>query len=196
MLYRSVLVIFLAVAEQLSAGTVTDLGTLKNGTKIRSVQSADGRWELETEGPGASSATRFIPIQIAYSSTKPGTPALERGYDSIRRSGQGFEGVAAVPGPGGVIFHVHDQWTFHDEVLSVARRIAVSGNASGGFLSSVAFSVKGSFPRSQVDMFAPGMIYGGTAHLTPSAIGGALTYSEGQGKLRIREVSVALHDFA
>jgi hypothetical protein len=31
------------------------------------------------------------------------------------------------------------------------------------------------------------MIYGGTAHLTPSAIGGALTYSKGQGKVRIRE---------
>jgi hypothetical protein len=78
-------------------------------------------------------------------STEPGVPALERGYDSVRKSNRGFEGVAAVPGPPGVVFEIQDEWSLQGDVLSVARRLAVSGHGSGGFLTSLVFTGKAAF---------------------------------------------------
>jgi hypothetical protein len=63
----------------------------------------------------------------------------------------------------------------------------VSGTSSGGFFSGVSFDVGSSVRREQIEVFAPGMIYGGTDHHEDWAIGGAATYREGQGEMRIRE---------
>jgi hypothetical protein len=190
-----------ALAPRLQAKAVTNLGQLSDGTKVLAVQSTRGFWDLETQGSTASSATHCMPIEIAYSWSNPGQPDIAQGYDSIRRTASGFEGTAAVAGPGKVIFHVVDLWTTTGPALSLARNLTVAGHAQGGFLSSVVFSVKGDFPRSQVDFFAPGMIYGGTAHLSALAIGGAATYRDGEGKVRIREdrlpipmIGVLFHD--
>ncbi len=195
------LLLALAYAPWVQAKEATDLGQLPNGTKVLAVQSTRGYWDLETQGSTSSSATHCVPIEIAYSSGDPGQPGIAQGYDSVRRTPTGFEGTAAVAGPGKVIFHVVDLWTTAGSTLNLARKLTVAGQAPGGFLSSIVFSVKGDFPRSQVDFFAPGMIYGGTEHLSDLAIGGAATYRDGEGKLRIREdrlpipmIGVLFHD--
>jgi len=197
------LLLFLSfiIADRSYAKSPVELGQLAGGTRVAAVQAADGRWELETNGAGVLSRTHSRPIQISYSWSKPGQPDIAQGYDSIHRTAHGFEGTAAVAGPGKVVFHVVDLWTTTGLTLSLARKLTAAGQAQGGFLSSIVFSVKGDNPRSQVDFFAPGMIYGGTAHLSDLAIGGAATYRDGEGKVRIREdrlpipmIGVLFHD--
>src|SRR5271157_1090938 len=195
------LLLTLALAPWVHAIETTDLGQLGNGTKVLAVQSKRGYWDLETQGSTASSATHCIPIEIAYSWGAPGQQDIAQGYYSLRRTPKGFEGTAAFAGPNKVTFHVVDLWTTAGSTLSLVRRLTVAGHAPGGFLSSIVFSVKGDFPRSQVDFFAPGMIYGGTEHLSDLAIGGAATYRDGEGKVRIREdrlpipmIGVLFHD--
>ena len=71
--------------------------------------------------------------------------------------------------------------------LRLSRRLSVKGQGRGGFLSAVAFTAEAPGSRSDLEFFAPGMIYGSPDHLTPIAIGGRETYSAGAGVIRIRE---------
>jgi hypothetical protein len=189
------------VARQIFAGTVMDMGQLTNGTRIMAVQSAEGRWDLETKGPGILSRSHSRPIQVSYSWSEPDTPALQQGYDSVQKTAQGFEGKASVSGPSGIIFRVDDRWKTEADALCLIRRLVVSGNSAGGFVSSISFSARSALHREQIAVFAPGMLYGGTDHHEDWAIGGPATYREGQGRMQIREdrlpipmVGVLSHD--
>lgn len=74
------------------------------------------------------------------------------------------------------------------DVLELSRTVEVSGTNSSGFLSAITFSHPEAHPRSAVDYFAPGMIYGGTSHLSATSIGGLSSYEgDGHGQVRIRE---------
>ena len=86
---------------------------------------------------------------------------------------------------------MEDTWTVAGSALRLSRRLTVKGQGRGGFLSAVAFSADAPGPRSDLEFFAPGMIYGSTDHLTPIAIGGKETYNAGRGVIRIREDRVA-----
>lgn len=84
-------------------------------------------------------------------------------------------------------FTIVDTVHVREDVLSFSRKVKVHGNAAGGFLTSVELKTDEKFSRGNVNVFAPGMIYGSTEHLTDSAIGGKDLYSKGMGTMWIRE---------
>lgn len=68
------------------------------------------------------------------------------------------------------------------------RQVQVRGSGPGGFVSALTLMPRARVTREQVDYFAPGVVYGSTAHLLSEAIGNARLYGPGYaGVMRVRE---------
>ncbi len=165
----------------------TQIGTPENRVRLVPFQS-DGAKGLAVLGAGSASAEQSRPVQVEIYQGPGAIKEKAAGYATFRLSEGKALGVAHVAGPDGSSFAFRDEWSAHGEVVELSRTVTVEGSSSSAFLSSITLRHPEAHPRSAVDYFAPGMIYGSSEHLSPAAIGGRETYaSGGQGQIRIRE---------
>ena len=82
---------------------------------------------------------------------------------------------------------IEDRWEQMGETLRVHRQLSVKGSARGGFLTGVLLPVEGASRYADVDVFAPGMLYGRAARISDGAIGSRAGYCDGVREWRIRE---------
>lgn len=164
-----------------------EIGPLKDGARF--VAFKDGlTWGLSIEHAGMASSIQPSPVQLELFQAPDIIKHLTAGYDQIQLRSQGFSGTARVRGPDAAYFDVTDDWSIEGDCLQLARVVKVSGSSDQGFLTSVTFTHSQPHLRSEVNYFAPGVIYGTTEHLTAVAIGGSDTYRPGaQGDVQIRE---------
>ncbi|WP_219418367.1 hypothetical protein [Pseudonocardia nigra] len=83
----------------------------------------------------------------------------------------------------GAAVEVADTWSVHDGAVRVERSVEVRGEAAGGFLTELGLAL----PQEQLEVFAPGMLYGDRDAITDIAIGGRKWLAEGVRTMRIRE---------
>ena len=76
-----------------------------------------------------------------------------------------------------VVFRVNDNWSLSGAILSLRRKVEVSGNAPGGFYSSIALSVDPAIGWSEVNYLAPGVLYGDPTYDGDRSPGGTLNYA-------------------
>ncbi|MEN8194435.1 MAG: sugar-binding protein [Bacteroidota bacterium] len=107
------------------------------------------------------------------------------GYSSVKKEGSYVVANAEVK-IDDVIFLVEDKWALVDDFPTLERSIKVSGDSPRSFSSAIEFEFD-KHSRENTEYFVPGMIYGSTDNLTKTAIGGAEVYSNGNGKVWIRE---------
>ncbi|MBV9677287.1 MAG: hypothetical protein JO185_13200 [Acidobacteriaceae bacterium] len=168
-------------------GRTRSIGALENGARLIGFQS-EGRWGLMVTNIGAASVTQSSPVEFEFYSGPQAIKRVTTGYETLTSSNGKIKGLAHVPGPGKSRFTVQDAWTVNGSVLDLSRIVTVTGSEDVGFMSAITFRHPEPHPRSSVEYFAPGMIYGSPAHLTASAIGGSETYgANGHGQVRIRE---------
>ena len=147
-----------------------------------------GKWGLAVTGAGMASAVQPEPVTIEFFQAPNTISHQSSGYDRLETSQAGALGIAHVFGPDKTRITVEDQWSISGTEIRLSRKVAVAGTADYGFLTSITFLHPDSYPRSEVDYFAPGMIYGSTDHLSAAAIGGSDTYrAEGHGEIQVRE---------
>ena len=164
-----------------------DIGRVGDRAKFVAIQSR-GKWGLAVRDAGLASVSQPQPIALEFYKAPDTISHQSSGYDHIEISSGGALGVADVSGPDKTRFTVEDQWSINGSEIQLARKVTVAGTAAYGFLTSISLSHPDAQPRSEVDYFAPGMIYGGTDHLTKAAIGGSDLYAgEGHGEIQIRE---------
>lgn len=182
---RSLLALLLAMPA--IAGAERAVARLASGAAVTAFQSPSGEWGIRVRGSGMTSMSQPHPVVLEFYNDGWPVAPLRAGYRSIRSLPNGFAGSAQVRGHSGAQFAVEDTWVAAGAVLSLRRTLKVSGNGPGGFLSAITLATEGKFARDEVNLFAPGMIYGGSDHLTAIAIGGRETHQAGRGVLRIRE---------
>jgi hypothetical protein len=152
-----------------------------------------GKWGLAVTGAGMASVVQPAPVAIEFFKAPDTITHVSSGYDRLETSEAGTLGIAQVLGPDQTRFTIEDQWTIHGTEIRLSRKVTLAGTANYGFLTSITFLHPDAHPRSEVDYFAPGMIYGSTDHLSAAAIGGSDTYraegrgAEGHGEVQIRE---------
>jgi hypothetical protein len=180
----------LTVTAPLSSGQSpqpNEIGGLQGGGRLVSFE-ANGATGVAVLDAGFASARQSKPVQLEFYGGPGQIEDKAAGYDSLEVSPGHALGIAHIPGPTGSDFAFRDEWSIHGAVVELSRTVQVSGTNASGFLSSITLSHPEEHPRTKVDYFAPGMIYGGSAHLSAAAIGGSLTYGpEGHGQVRIRE---------
>jgi hypothetical protein len=179
------LLAFLLLAHLAPAQTLR-LGTLPGGGTAE-FRKAGTEWGIFLKTAGQNAARQAEPIQIELWRDSTDHPVRAAGYQSVTKSGTGFVAKGTLA-QGPIRFDVTDTWQLDGGVLRLARSLTAHVAADArvpytGFLSAFTFELERPQTRQQVQIFAPGMIYGGTERLTKVAIGGA----NFQNYLRIRE---------
>jgi hypothetical protein len=147
-----------------------------------------GMWGLAVTGAGMASVVQPEPVTIEFFQAPNTISRQSSGYDRLETSPAGTLGIAQVLGPHKTRITVEDQWSISGTEIELSRKVTVAGTTDCGFLTSISFLHPDSHPRSEVDYFAPGMIYGSTDHLSAAAIGGSDTYrAGGYGEIQVRE---------
>ena len=164
-----------------------DIGKVGRNAHFLVFQS-HGKWGLALAGTGMASANQPKPVSVELYQSPNTITKRSSGYDHIEIQSGKLLGTSTVPGLKGTSFLVNDRWEITGETLQLTRSVRVQGTADAGFMTSITFHHSSRVPRSSVDYFAPGMIYGSTNHLSPSAIGGGDTYGpSGNGDIQVRE---------
>ncbi|HLV87819.1 MAG TPA: hypothetical protein VKV39_12620 [Candidatus Sulfotelmatobacter sp.] len=179
-----VILLFLTAAD---LGNQLHLGRLTNGAEFVAVKS-NGKWGLAVTKAGIASVTQTQPVAFEFYKSRNEISNVSTGYENVDISGTQILASAHLVGPSGTRFSVRDRWQILGAMIELSREVVVSGHADQGFLSSISFSHPEARPRSDVDYFAPGVLYGSPDHLSAGAIGGRDTYdAREQGIVQIRE---------
>jgi hypothetical protein len=151
------LTISVAFAKQ---GDQVDLGRLQTGSTVSFVRTTEGEWGIEISGVATPHLMQQKPVQIEIMQTDDNLHKLAAGYKTVRHSASGIDACAEIAYSDHVVFHVKDHWSLADAVISVRREVEITGNAPGGFNSSVVLMIDPSVLWSDVNFLAPGALYG------------------------------------
>jgi hypothetical protein len=160
-----------------------DVGRVGTGATVWFVRDGGGEWGIEIGGAAAPLNRQPKPARLEVFRTENDIRQLAAGYRTIEKSTAGLDAWAEIACEG-VVFRVRDHWTLNGAVLSVGRRVEVAGNAAGGFLSSIVFTVDPSVNWTNVNCFAPGALYGDPTYNGERSPGGTLNYAARRFQMR------------
>jgi hypothetical protein len=158
-------------------GAHVDLGRLQTGATVSFVRSVAGEWGIEIIGGAVPRILQLKPAKLEVFRTEEDILQLVAGYKTIRKSAVGVDADAEIAYDNNVVFHVRDQWSISGAVVSVCRKIEVTGTAPGGFASSLVLTVDPSIGWADVNYLAPGALYGDPSNDGERSPGGTRNYA-------------------
>ena len=161
-----------------------NLGRLQTGATVSFVRAASGEWGIEITGAAAPRILQPKPATLEAFRTEEDVRRLVAGYKTVRKSAEGIDARAEIAYGENVFFYVTDRWNLSGAVLSVRRKVEVTGNATGGFYSSVVFTVDPSVGWSDVNYLAPGVLYGDPIYDGERSAGGTQNYAARRFQMR------------
>lgn len=151
------------------------LGQLQTGSIVSFVKS-NNEWGVEIQGDHIPKIMQHLPVKIDIFVSNENTIELATGYKNIKKSDAGIYAYAEISYSKDIVFRVEDFWKLNGNVVSLQRKIEVIGNAPGGFNSSVTLTIDPSIQWSDINCFAPGVLYGDPTFNGDRSIGGTLNY--------------------
>jgi hypothetical protein len=162
-----------------------ELGQLANGTTVTFIRAGSGEWGIEISGIAVPRLSQQKPAQIEVFRGEENVLQLAAGYQSVRKETDVVAARAKVAGSGKGAFAVEDRWKISGAVLSLSRKVSVTGaEDNAGFCSAIRLSTAPAITWPDVDYLAPGLLYG-EPHTSAGAPGGSLHYRA--KRLSIRE---------
>jgi len=153
------------------------LGRLNNGAEVAFVRAGVGGWGIEIAGGAAPRIVQAKLARIEAYRTDAVIRQLAAGYKAIAKSEFGIDAQVEIAYDQGVVFRVRDLWSLSGAVLSVRRRVEVTGSAPGGFFSSIVLTIDPSIGWTDVNCLAPGALYGDPTHDGERSPGGTLNHA-------------------
>lgn len=173
---RIVFIIFLTLSVvKAQQSNRESLGELLTGSIVSFVKS-ENEWGIEIHGGSAPEIMQHLPIKIEVFDPEENILWFTAGYKNIMKSEGGISAYAEISYGKDVVFHVEDFWKLHGNVVSLQRKIEVIGEAPGGFNSSITFTVDPFIQWSDINCFAPGILYGDPTYNGDRSVGGTLNY--------------------
>jgi hypothetical protein len=162
-----------------------DLARIQSGATVSFVRSAAGEWGLEIAGAAAPRIFQPKPAKLEIYRSEEDIRQFAAGYKTVEKSAAGIDARAEIAYGEAVVFRLTDHWTAAGAVVSVRRKVELTGNAPGGFYSSIMLAVDPSLGWSDINYMAPGALYGDPTYDGDRSPGGKLNY--GARRLEIRE---------
>ena len=154
-----------------------DLGQLQTGATVSFVRAAGGEWGIQIAGSAAPLIQQSKPARLEVYRADDDIHQLVASYKTVEKGAAGVDGQAEIAYSSNVVFHVQDRWSLTGAVVTVSRKVEVTGNAPGGFDSSVVIAVDPSVQWTNVNCLAPGVIYGDPTYDGDRSPGGTLNYA-------------------
>jgi len=153
------------------------LGRMQTGAIVTFFRSSGGEWGIEITGGEAPRIMQPKPCILQVFQTEDDIRELASGYNIVKQTTSGVDAQMEIAYGENVVFHIHDLWTLSGDVVSLDRNVEITGNAQGGFSSSIVLSVDPSVNWSEVNCMAPGALYGDPAFDGERSAGGTLNYA-------------------
>ena len=166
------------------SGDRVDLGRLQTGATVSFVRATGGEWGIEIAGTTSTLIRQPKPAIMEVYHTDQDIRQLATGYKTVQKSGTGIDAQAEIAYGENVVFHVLDHWSLSEAVVSINRKIEVTGNAPGGFYSSILFTVDPSMDWRAVNFLAPGLLYGDPTYDGDRSPGGSQNYAARRFQMR------------
>jgi len=183
------LLVSVAFAQQ---GDRVDLGCLQTGATVSFVRAAGGEWGIEIFDGTARRIMQQKPAQIEVFRGEENVRQLAAGYQSVKKKNNTVVARAMVGSGSEAGFDVEDRWSISGAVLSLSRRVSVTGTEdSTGFYSAIRLTTGPTVKWEDADYFAPGLLYG-DPHTSASAPGGSLHYRARRFSIREDYMSAPL----
>ncbi len=148
-----------------------ELGDLEAGITVMVKHNAEGDWGISLVRAGTTFLDALYPLHVELFDNNV-INNLNKGLDEYFIEDDGVQTKGSIT-HGGAVFHFRDTWKIEDSFIQLDREVWVEGNLDGGFTTGIQFNYPDLLSRDSVKIFAPGMIYGSTAYLPPTAIGGS-----------------------
>jgi hypothetical protein len=175
------------------AGNRVELGRLANGAYISFVRIGKGDWGIEISGEAVQSMAQEKPVQIEVYLDDESVRDLAAGYQQVQKEFGEVVATAKVAGAGSAAFAVEDKWKIAGDVLSLDRKVRVTGaEDKAGFYSAIRLSTSPAVSWSDADYFAPGLLYGDPTYDGDTSPGGVLNYRARHFTLREDQLSAPL----
>jgi len=165
-------------------GDRVELGRLSTGATVAFVRNGGGDWGVEIRGGATPDLRQAQPARLELFQTESDIRTLAAGYDKVEASADGVVATAVVAGGEKVSFRVQDRWQLAGVVASVRRTVEVTGQAPGGFGSSLVLTVDPAVAWKDVNCFAPGLLYGDPTYDGERSPGGTLNHAARRFLLR------------
>jgi hypothetical protein len=156
-----------------------ELGRLPSGATVSFERSnLQDDYMFSISGDGARPSIFSAPVRIEVYRSDDDIRHFAAGYKSVDKSATGIDARAEIAYSNNVVFHVQDHWSLTGAVVTVSRKVEVTGNAPGGFDSSVQFFLLGESAKwTNVNFLAPGALYGDPTYDGDRSPGGTLNYA-------------------
>ncbi len=202
-LIRSCALALLAIAPfafaQNQAGTTASsrivLGKLSSGASVAFVPAGTGEWGIEISGSSAPRIMQSKPAQIEIFVDEQNVHDVAAAYQSVQKEAGSVVAKAKATAVGGAAFSIEDRWALSGDVLSLSRKVTVTGGEDkAGFYSAIKLITAPAVGWPDLDYMAPGVIYGDPTYDGDTSIGGVFNYR--LKRLSIREDSLNAPLFA
>jgi hypothetical protein len=173
------IILGLCLVPSLTAQEVNrlDLGQLPTGAVVLFVRAGSGDWGVEIQGGMSPRLSQMKPARLEVYCSDEEIRRLAAGYKAVQKSAAGVDAKADIVYSNDVVFQILDRWSLKDSVVSVNRRVEVTGNAPDGFNSSVVFALDPSIQWTNVSCLAPGALYGDPTYDGARSPGGTMNYA-------------------
>ncbi len=156
---------------------VLNLGCLPSGATVLFERDLNGKYGFAIGGDPTLPIFQPAPARIEVYRADDEIRQLVAGYYTVEKSATGIDARAEIAYGSNVVFHVQDHWSLTGAVVAVSRKVEVTGNAPGGFDSSVEFFLAPRVNWTNVNFLAPGALYGDPTYDGASSPGGTLNYA-------------------
>ena len=173
-----------AAALSAQEGARVDLGRVQTGATVWFTRSTEGQWGIEIAGSAVPRILQAKPAKLEVFRTEEDIRQLAAGYTTVQKSAAGIDARADIAYGENVVFRVNDRWSLNGAILSLRRTVEVTGNAPGGFYSSILLTVDPPVGWSDVNYMAPAALYGDPTYDGDRSPGGRLNYAARRLEMR------------
>ena len=141
--------------------------------------------------------TQPKPAQIEVYRGQTNAQQLAAGYQSVKKEADTIVATAKVAGAGQAAFAVEDRWTVTGPVLSLSRKVSVTGaEDNAGFYSAIRLSAASTVKWEDANCLVPGLTYGNSVRggRGGAPVGGTRRYSLREDVLSAPMISVLFQD--
>jgi hypothetical protein len=156
-------------------------GSLATGAEVAFIRGYDGTYYVGI--PVGTAGHNFLsapaaPARIEIYRADDDIRQLVTNYTTVEKTAAGMDARADIAYSSNVVFHVQDHWSVTGAVVTVSRKVEVTGSAPGGFDSSVEFFLLGpSAEWTNVNFLVPGALYGDPTYDGDRSPGGTLNHA-------------------
>ncbi len=154
-----------------------ELGHLQTGSSVSFIKNTKGEWGIEIVGKNVPRIFQLHPVNFEIFESENNIQKFRAGYTTIQKSKSEVIAQAKIPYSKDVVFTIQDMWSLSGAVVSLCRKVEVSGNSPSGFNSSIVFIVEPSVRWENVNFLAPGALYGDPTYNGDRSPGGKLNYA-------------------